>query len=195
MNTRIIPMQFSQPEDGFGAFSKPPGRFARFGPFDLDFHRQELFRSGTRVPLPRKVLEVLMILIEKPGDIVTRESLRSRLWPPNQNVNFDANVNTTVNKLRQLLGDSTNQPAFVETIPRRGYVFVARTEYSDQPSTAASHVHPANTSEALTPATSVSQRLHYAVAQRPSWLSLKVLGFLIVGIIVGALTSYLALHR
>ena len=84
-----------------------------------------------------------MILIEKPGDIVTRESLRSRLWPPDQNVNFDANVNTTVNKLRQVLGDSTNQPAFVETIPRRGYVFVARTEYSDQPSAAGSHIHAA----------------------------------------------------
>ncbi len=195
MNTRIIPMQFSQPEDGFGAFTRPPGRFARFGPFDLDFHRQELFRAGTRVPLPRKVLEVLMILIEKPGDIVTRESLRSRLWPPNQNVNFDANVNTTVNKLRQVLGDSTNKPAFVETIPRRGYVFVARTEYSDQPSAAASHIHAANTSEALTRPPSVSQRLHSAVAQHPSWFSLKVLGFLIVGIIVGALASYLALHR
>src|SRR5664279_2757254 len=129
MNTRIIPMQFSQPEGGMGAFSRPPARYARFGSFDLDFHRQELFRAGTRVALPRRVLEVLLILIEKPGDIVTREALRARLWPPDQNVNFDANVNTTVNKLRQVLGDSTNQPAYVETIPRRGYVFIARTEY------------------------------------------------------------------
>ena len=118
MNTRIIPMQFSQPEDGLGAFVRPPARYARFGVFDLDFHRQELFRAGTRVALPRKVLEVLLILIEKPGEIVTRECLRARLWPPDQNVNFDANVNTTVNKLRQVLGDSTNQPSFVETIPR-----------------------------------------------------------------------------
>ena len=188
-------MQFSQPEDGFGAFTRPPGRFARFGPFDLDFHRQELFRSGARVPLPRKVLEVLMILIEKPGDIVTRESLRSRLWPPDQNLNFDANVNTTVNKLRQVLGDSTSQPAFVETIPRRGYVFVARTEYSDQPSAAASHIHEANSLEALSRPLSVSQRLHSAAAQHPSWFSLKILGFLILGVILGAVASYLALHR
>jgi DNA-binding winged helix-turn-helix (wHTH) protein len=129
MITRIVPMQFSQPEEGLGAFPRPPARYARFGSFDLDFQRQELFRVGARVALPRKVLEVLMILIEKPGDIVTREVLRARLWPPDQNVNFDANVNTTVNKLRQVLGDSTNQPAFVETIPRRGYVFIAKTEY------------------------------------------------------------------
>ena len=92
--------------------------------FDLDFHRQELFRAGTRVALPRKVLEVLLILIEKPGEIVTRECLRARLWPPDQNVNFDANVNTTVNKLRQVLGDSTNQPSLCGNHPASAVTFL-----------------------------------------------------------------------
>jgi DNA-binding winged helix-turn-helix (wHTH) protein len=195
MNTRIIPMQFSQPDDGLGAFTRPPARFARFGQFDLDFHRQELFRAGARVSLPRKVLEVLMILIEKPGDIVTREALRTRLWPPDQNVNFDANVNTTVNKLRQVLGDSTSQPAFVETIPRRGYVFIARTEYADEPGVPRPHIPPSAASEAIGRPLSGSQRLLLRAAQHPSWFSLKVLGLLIAGIILGALASYLALHR
>lgn len=193
MNTRIIPMQSSQPEDGVSAFTRPPGRYVRFGSFDLDFHRQELFRSGARVALPRKVLEVLMILIERPGDIVTREALRARLWPPDQNVNFDANVNTTVNKLRQVLGDSTNQPAFVETIPRRGYVFIAKTEYSDQPSIPGTRNHFASASDSGPRPHSASQKLFSQAA--PSWFSLKVFGLLLAGIVLGALASYVALHH
>jgi DNA-binding winged helix-turn-helix (wHTH) protein len=196
MNSRILPMQFSQSQDSLNAFTRPPARYARFGSFDLDFHREELFRSGARVALPRKVLEVLMILIERPGDLVTRETLRARLWPPDQNVNFDANVNTTVNKLRQVLGDSTNQPAFVETIPRRGYVFIAQTEYSDQPSIAGPNNQGTNGSQSLTRHPSLSQRLFPEMAAKhPSWFSLKVMAFLIVGMILGALASYLALHR
>jgi DNA-binding winged helix-turn-helix (wHTH) protein len=64
---------------------------------------------------------------------VTREELRMQLWPSDTYVNYDANVNTTVNKLRQVLGDSPEQPAFVETIPRKGYSFLAKVEYVDQP--------------------------------------------------------------
>lgn len=196
MNTRIIPMQFSQPDDGFGSFARPPARYARFGSFDLDFQRQELFRSGTRVALPRKVLEVLMILIEKPGDIVTREALRARLWPPDQNVNFDANVNTTVNKLRQVLGDSTNQPSFVETIPRRGYVFIARTEFVDKPSVPGLHDHEASASLSLPQRRSLPQRLFSkSLAKHPSWFSYKVLFILLAGIVLGALASYLVFNR
>lgn len=195
MNTRIIPMQFSQPGDGLGGFARPPARYVRFGAFDLDFQRQELFRDGIRVALPRKVFEVLLILIEKPGDIVTRECLRARLWPPDQNVNFDANVNTTVNKLRQVLGDSTNQPSFVETIPRRGYVFIAQTEYSDQPSVPGSTLRVALQAESIPRRLSTSQRLLSQATEHPSLFSLKVLGFLVAGIILGALGSYFALHR
>ena len=113
MNTRLIPMQFSQSNYDLNPLANPPARYVRFGSYDLDLQRQELFRSGIRVPLPRKVFEVLLILIEKPGDVVTREALRARLWPPDSHVNYNANVNTTVNKLRQVLGDSTYQPAFV----------------------------------------------------------------------------------
>ena len=196
MNTRIIPMQFSQPEDGFGAFPKPPARFARFGPFELDFHRQELFRSGSRVQLPRKVLEVLMILTEKPGDVVTREALRARLWPPDQNVNFDANVNTTVNKLRQVLGDSTNQPSFVETIPRRGYVFIARTEFMDEPSVHGLQNHGSSAPQSLPQPRSLPSRLlAHTTAKHPSWFSYKVLFILLAGIVLGALGTYLVFTR
>ena len=71
--------------------------------------------------------------MENPGQIITREALRSRLWPGNTEINYDANVNTTVNKLRHTLGDSHDRPFYVETIPRRGYTFIAHAEFVDQP--------------------------------------------------------------
>jgi len=107
--------------------------YACFGAFQLNLKEEELFKDGARVNLQGKVYQVLQALLKKPGEIVTREELRAQLWPPDTHVNYDANVNTAVNKLRQLLGDSRHRPAFVETIPRKGYSFVARVEYVDRP--------------------------------------------------------------
>ena len=97
----------------------------------------ELFKDGARVPIPSKVYQVLLALVERPGEIVTRDDLRARLWPGGTFVNYDANVNTTVNKLRLALGDSPDQPMYVETVPRQGYCFVGsverRTEFTKSP--------------------------------------------------------------
>jgi DNA-binding winged helix-turn-helix (wHTH) protein len=71
-------------------------------------------------------------LLEKPGEVVTREALREKLWPEGTFVNYDANVNTTVNKLRLVLGDSSDQPAYIETIPRLGYCFVGSVERTSE---------------------------------------------------------------
>ena len=106
----------------------PQSRYLCFGRFHVDVKREEIFRDGTRVRVPAKVFQVLMALLEKPGDVVTREELRARLWPKGTFVNFDANVNTTVNKLRLLLGGLTGEPEYVETIPRQGYCFVGTIE-------------------------------------------------------------------
>jgi len=108
-----------------------PSRYAFFGVFCLDLQKRELCKDGTRVKMQGKVCEVLMILMEKPGEVVTREVLRMRLWPPDTRVNYDANVNTTVNKLRQVLGDSCEQSTFVETIPRKGYSFIGAVEFKE----------------------------------------------------------------
>jgi DNA-binding winged helix-turn-helix (wHTH) protein len=110
-----------------------PARYIRFGRFHLDMKKEELFKDGARVKLQGKVYQALAALLQKPGEIVTREELRLRLWPSGTYVNYDSNMNTTVNKLRQVLGDSSDQPAFVETIPRKGYSFVAKVEYLDRP--------------------------------------------------------------
>jgi DNA-binding winged helix-turn-helix (wHTH) protein len=113
----------------------PPSRYACFAAFHLDFKKEELFRDGVRVKLQGKVYQALFALLQKPGEIVTREELCAHLWPSDTHVNYDANVNTTVNKLRQVLGDSSDRPAFVDTITRKGYSFVAKVEYLDQPRT------------------------------------------------------------
>src|SRR5213075_3126787 len=111
------------------------GRYVSFGPFRIDQQRQEVLRNGSRLKLQGKVYQILLTLLEKPGEVVTREELRMQLWPSDTHVNYDANVNTTVNKLRQVLGDSPDQPAFVDTIPRKGYSFVSKVRYVDQPVT------------------------------------------------------------
>jgi DNA-binding winged helix-turn-helix (wHTH) protein len=106
-------------------------RYACFGDFCLDFSQRELSREGARIRLQGKVCDVLLVLLETPGAVVTREALRARLWPPDSGINYDANVNTTVNKLRHVLGDSSERHRFVETIPRKGYRFIAPLQYTD----------------------------------------------------------------
>src|SRR5215470_16750588 len=108
--------------------STPAIRYLCFGGFQLDTQREVLFKDGAKVRLPGKVFQTLLALLEKPGEVLTRETLRERLWPQGTFVNYDANVNTTVNKLRLVLGDSPEQPAYIETIPRLGYCFVGSVE-------------------------------------------------------------------
>ena len=110
-----------------------PRNYLHFGAFHLDVERRELLKDGLRIKAQSKVIEALLILVENPGQIITREALRSRLWPGDTQINYDANVNTTVNKLRHILGDSHDRPFYVETIPRRGYTFIANAEFVDQP--------------------------------------------------------------
>src|SRR5215470_2116382 len=108
------------------------GRYIHFGPFRIDQQRQEVTRDGTRLKLQGKVYQTLLTLLEKPGEVVTREELRMRLWPADTHVNYDANVNTTVNKLRMALGDSSDKPLYVETIPRKGYCILVQPEVSNK---------------------------------------------------------------
>ncbi len=101
----------------------PAPRIVRFGVFELDPGAGELRRSGVRVRLQEQPLQVLAVLLERPGEVVTREELKRRLWAGTV-VDFDHGLNTTINKLREALGDAANTPRFIETLPRRGYRFV-----------------------------------------------------------------------
>lgn len=111
---------------------KAAERYLCFGQFQVDLQREELIKEGSRVRIPSKVFQVLLALVERPGEVVTRETLRARLWPGGTFVNYDANVNTTVNRLRLALGDSPEKPMYVETIPRQGYCFLGIVERGNE---------------------------------------------------------------
>ena len=97
----------------------------RFGGFEFDFSSGELRSHGRRVPLQSQPAQVLAQLLRNPGQVVTREELRSAIWQSDTFVEFDAALNVAVNKIRQSLRDSANAPRFVETIPKRGYRFLS----------------------------------------------------------------------
>jgi len=98
----------------------------RFGEYEADLRSAELRKRGTRIKLPGKSFEVLALLLEHPGELVTREELRARLWPADVFVDFEHNLNTAVGRLRDALRDSAEKPRFIETLPRRGYRWIAR---------------------------------------------------------------------
>lgn len=124
MSTEMIGMQTLAERSYAEGKKSELQRFLSFGTFTVDLKREELFKDGTRIKLPGKVYHTLIALLERPGEVVSREDLRAKLWPEGTHVNYDANVNTTVNKLRLALGDSPDKPIYVETIPRQGYSFV-----------------------------------------------------------------------
>ena len=97
----------------------------RFGAFELDLRTGELRKAGVRVSLPDQPFQVLKALLERPGDLVTREDLRQRLWPAETFVDFEHGLNAAVRRLRDALGDSAEASRFVATLPRRGYRFIA----------------------------------------------------------------------
>ena len=105
----------------------PPssGRFAHFGTFEVDFRERKLTKGGIRIRLQEQPFRILALLLEHPGELVTREEIRLQVWPQDLYVDFDAALNTAVGKLRAALSDSADNPRFLETVPRRGYRFVA----------------------------------------------------------------------
>jgi TolB-like protein/DNA-binding winged helix-turn-helix (wHTH) protein/Tfp pilus assembly protein PilF len=114
-------------------------RILHFGVFELDLKAGELRKHGLRLKLPEQPFQLLSVLLENPGDIVTRDELRSRLWPGDTFVDFDHGLNNAVMRLREVLGDSSENPRFVETIPRRGYRFIAPVGGMVLPATPAIH--------------------------------------------------------
>jgi DNA-binding winged helix-turn-helix (wHTH) protein len=167
-----------------GLLQDPPAntRYVRFGPFQIDQHRQQVFRSGSRLRLQGKVYQVLIVLLQKQGEVVTRDELKQALWPADTHVNYDANVNTTVNKLRQALGESTDKPLYIETIPRKGYSFISTAEFSDVP-------FPTPPPSQLAGSQTFSSDGDPQPAASPRsnrWLTLIIVGLILAGMLLGA---------
>src|SRR5215467_10289819 len=108
-------------------------KVARFGLFEVDFERFLLKKGGLRVKLQDQPFQILALLLERPGEIVTRDEIRQELWPENTFVEFDGGLNTAIKKLRTALSDSADTPRFIETVPRKGYRFLVPVEFSEEP--------------------------------------------------------------
>src|SRR4030088_432815 len=102
-----------------------PAKVVRFGLFEVDLESNELRRKGLRLKLQDQQLNLLKILLEHGGALVTRDELRHRLWQPGTFVEFDHSLNTAMMRLREVLGDSSDNPMLIETVPRKGYRFIA----------------------------------------------------------------------
>ncbi len=114
---------------GMVAYSR---RIFRFGVFEADPQTGELRKSGVRVRLQEQPFQVLLLLLDSPGELVTREEIRQHLWPADTFVDFDHSLNTVINKLREALGDSAANPRFIETLARRGYRFLAPVQVNGE---------------------------------------------------------------
>ena len=109
----------------------PTHTVIRFGPIEWDRESIELRRAGVRVRIQKQPLQLLAVLLERPGQVVTRQELQKRLWPGDTFVDFEDGLNTAIKKLREALGDEKEHPQFIETVPRHGYRFIAPVEVVD----------------------------------------------------------------
>ena len=123
------------------AVSSPP-RLVRFEAFEFDRHTLELRKHGLKIKLSGQPVEVLAMLLARPGELVAREDLQHRLWPHDTVVEFEHSINAAVKTLRRALGDSADEPRYIETLARRGYRFIASVEVIASPPVAVPAVEP-----------------------------------------------------
>jgi DNA-binding winged helix-turn-helix (wHTH) protein len=155
--------------------STAEARFVRFGPFQIDLNKGLVTKSGSRVMLTGKKYRVLVMLLEKAGEIVSRDAICRDLWPRDTVVDKNFNLTTIINNLRRVLEDSSFHPQYIETIPRRGYVFIAPLDLSR---------------DSTQPGASGS------LAGRESRLFSirRIVGLLVIGIVLGAVAAWISDH-
>jgi TolB-like protein/DNA-binding winged helix-turn-helix (wHTH) protein/tetratricopeptide (TPR) repeat protein len=158
-------------------------RRTRFGAFEVDLRSGELYKDGIRLKLQDQPFQVLALLLEHPGDVVTREELRQKLWPADTFIDFDTGVNSAIKKLRDVLSDSAERPRYIETLPRRGYRFIAPlAEITPSaplplptPSEVSSGDKIAQVGPMDLPALSVTTRARFSFFRSPVFLGLALL--------------------
>jgi TolB-like protein/DNA-binding winged helix-turn-helix (wHTH) protein/Flp pilus assembly protein TadD len=156
----------------------PEAALVRFGAFEVDLRTGELRKSGVKIHLSDQPFQVLRTLLDRPGDLVTREELRQHLWPADTFVDFERGLNAAVRRLRDALGDSADVPRFVETLPRRGYRFIAPV--GRQPEPGESEPLVPEVADEATPTTDIT------AAPRPirSWGPVPIAGLAVVFAVV-----------
>jgi DNA-binding winged helix-turn-helix (wHTH) protein len=199
MSTDASEMKQQEMEEQLGTISGFPTPYLRFGAFQVDLQREAIWRDGERIKVQSKVYQTLVILLSRAGNVVTREEVRKHLWPDDLTLKFDANVNTSMNKLRQVLGDSADRPTYIETIPRRGYCFVAPLEFANElrpaPPNASGPAAPPRRGVIAAEESGEQPSLPYSMP-----MGLRIATLLLAGMVVGALLvlawfSYNRSHR
>jgi TolB-like protein/DNA-binding winged helix-turn-helix (wHTH) protein len=171
--------------------SSAPVQIVRFGVFEADLRSRELRKSGIRIKLHDQPFQIPATLLERPGELVTRDELRQKLWPADTFVDFNHGLNNVVLRLREVLGDSADSPKFIETIPRRGYrLIVAVASVSDsQPTliqnstsvaTPAQGVQPAPTESAAAASLPETSELRETANRRQFWRSAMLVALVLV---------------
>jgi DNA-binding winged helix-turn-helix (wHTH) protein len=152
----------------------------RFDPFDADLQTQELRKHGVRIRLPGQSFQILRMLLDRPGSLVTRDELQKALWPTDTFVDFDHSLNAAVKRLREALGDSADEPKLVETLPRRGYRFIGTIT----PPIKATE--PPN----VLPAANVTAAAETLLAEGSRWTSSKIAAVLLAGLLGTVLVAF-----
>jgi Tol biopolymer transport system component/DNA-binding winged helix-turn-helix (wHTH) protein len=174
----------------------PNSQVMRFGNYEVDVRLGELRKNGIRVKLTGQPFQILVILLEHPGDLVTREQLQRRLWQSDTFVDFESGLNAAINRVREALGDSAENPRFVETLPRRGYRFIAPL-IDFRPTSATLPAAESNLSPAQTVTSPDASPVSGARERRPVSRRLKVLlsGISILAVLVVAVALFSRLSR
>ncbi len=160
-------------------------RLIRFGAFELRLQTGELLKDGQKIKLQDQPFHVLAMLVENPGEMISRKQLRQKLWPRDTSVDFDHALNAAITKLRQALGDSTETPRYIETLPRRGYRFIhpveiPRPEPTPLPATPFPVVPPIPAPRHIVPVKTASSSFQKRILRLPVWSWLLMAGLLFV---------------
>src|SRR2546430_8667856 len=174
-------------------------KLVRFGVFEMDPQAGELRKQGRRIKLQEQPFQILALLLHRHGEVVSRDELRHQLWPSDTFVDFDHSLNTAIMRLREALGDSSDNPRFIETIPRRGYRFIAPVEEVTSTSSASMDSAEGPISDASAgPLLSKSDRLKGVSVdktKRSPRLVLRRLAFVLITVaVIAGVSSQVAVH-
>ena len=160
-----------------------------FGPFEADLSSGKLYKLGRRIPIQNKPFRLLAMLLARPREVVTREEVRKELWPDGTFVDFEEGLDTALKKLRHALGDSAQNPNFIETLPRRGYRFIApsfRFDLVDQSTPAKAETHATKTeTEGAAEAFTLAKGVRWLGGRQRFWIGLAVAIAIVLGSILG----------
>jgi DNA-binding winged-HTH domains len=166
-------------------------RYVRFGSLQIDQQCQRVVRDGNQLRLQGKAFEVLIVLLQKQGEVATREELKRALWPTETHVNHDANLYTNINKLRRVLGESTEKLPYIETISRKGYRVTGTVEFSDIPFAG---IKPTTSVTSKTIDSDCAQEVRVRAVSRSGKPLIIIIALVLAGILLGTTLRHFGLR-